>query len=147
MVLSIIIAVIAYLIALGMVIMFGKIIKDSIEAKSWPTVDGRIADVGINPTEKAEGIQFYETRLNYNYNIGNKGYEGKDLDFFEWNHGRLIKEIKLSKYFVGKTVKVYYHPLKPEKSVLEPGLKFKYIYPFFCGVLFVVLCTVVFLNI
>ncbi|HEY6160660.1 MAG TPA: DUF3592 domain-containing protein [Bacteroidia bacterium] len=126
------------LVALGMVGGFGYLVRKSIIAMNWPVAQGVVLSSGLKATDRVKGVQLYSTSLRFEYLIGNQKFQGKNLDLLEWNNAGMIKEFKLRKYPPGKNVKVYYNPADFSEAILEPGLKLKYVWPFLCGLLFVV---------
>jgi hypothetical protein len=124
-----------FLVGLGMTIGFGYLVKKGISARSWPTVEGKILSSTLVAKEKAKGVQLYGSSLKFEYKVDGKHYQGKNADLLEWHNAKIIKLFKAEKYFAGRPVKVYYNPMKPAEAILEPGVKFKYVYPAFCGLL------------
>ena len=65
----------------------------------------------------------YHAQVSYLFSVQGQEYLGEIIslgDYSTSDPGNAEKVI--ARYPLGKTVRVYYEPGKPEKSVLEPGL-------------------------
>ena len=99
--------------------------KTGVESKNWPTVDGviiqseieqRTSTTGDSANKKTE-VKSYP-KIAYKYRISGQDYEGTDISFSSApsNAKQLV-----SRYPMGKAVRIYYNPDKFEQAVLVPG--------------------------
>ncbi|MDP3696713.1 MAG: DUF3592 domain-containing protein [Candidatus Taylorbacteria bacterium] len=97
--------------------------RNAMESKNWPSADGRItiSDVSKNYDSEDDSVT-YGAKITYNYTVNGITYMGGTVTFGEYSssdpsHAGGI----VSRYPVGKSVKVYYDPKDPKTSALEPG--------------------------
>ena len=100
--------------------------KEALQTKHWSKTTGVIKQSqiqeGYNPGYR---YSYYSTLIAYDYQVNGIDYEGKSfvlegerLQF----RSRHEAQSFLSNYPVGKTVSVYYSPLRHQDSVLKKGL-------------------------
>ena len=97
--------------------------RNAMESKNWPSVDGRISisDVSENYDSDNNSVT-YGAKVAYNYIVNGLSYMGSTVAFGDYSSsdpshaGNIV-----SRYPVGKSVKVYYDPDDPKTSVLESG--------------------------
>jgi len=98
----------------------------SVASTAWPTAGGKIIRSEIersksssasNDTDMATDSPEY-AKIVYEYTVDGKRFESNKISFsvFTDNPRKLV-----SQYPKGKSVRVYYHPEKPNHSVLVPG--------------------------
>ncbi|MDP3792723.1 MAG: DUF3592 domain-containing protein [bacterium] len=97
--------------------------RNAMESKNWPSTDGRItiSDVSKNYDSEDDSVT-YGAKVTYNYTVNGMIYMGGTVAFGDYSssdpsHAGGI----VSRYPVGKSVKVYYDPSDPKTSALEPG--------------------------
>ncbi len=133
------------LVCLGMSGYFGYILWKSIACFWWPHTMGRILGNGLKQTGRAHGVPIYGTRISYAYAVAGEEMIGRKVDFVQYDNANVVKLFTSGKYYELQQVKVYYNPKKPSEAVLERGPKLKYIWPFFCGLLFPVVAVCAFI--
>ena len=120
-----------------------------LRSKSWPTTDGTITSASIDWQEGSPGsgesigeAESYRARVKYQYQVNGVSFESKRLRFgfnirpsYDVFFSLRAAQRQMSDYLGGKTVKVYYHPQKPQISTLQPGLKLAAMWFCFFGLL------------
>src|SRR3989344_3949897 len=97
--------------------------RNATESKNWPSVDGQITISNMSKNyDSDDGSITYGVQVAYNYTVNSLPYTGSTVAFGDYgssdpSHAGGI----VSRYPVGKSVKVYYNPDDPKTSVLEPG--------------------------
>lgn len=95
--------------------------QNALKSKSWPSVDGVIT-VSNFSSHTSDNSTTYGADIAYDYTIEGIKYTGNKATFGDYSssdpsHARGI----VNRYPVGQIVKVYYDPVSPQTSVLEPG--------------------------
>lgn len=124
------------LCSLGMTAYFGYITWKSIVSYWWPHTTGVIISNQLVGRGHAKGVPMYGTRISYSYTVNGEVLTGRKMDFMQSDNAKIVKMFTSGKYYANQQVKVYYNPEKPSEAILERGVKLKYIWPFFCGMLF-----------
>ncbi|TYQ25933.1 DUF3592 domain-containing protein [Pseudanabaena sp. UWO311] len=84
-------------------------------SKHWYTTTGEILESNIE--EDSDG---WYPHVRYEYTVQRKRYASERLYFYAVNGSTKRDAMKhLSPYAVGKTVTIYYDPVKPEEAVLN----------------------------
>lgn len=84
-------------------------------SKRWPATRGEILESGIE--EDSDG---WAPHVRYAYAVGGKHYANERLYFHLATRSTEHDARRhLTPYPVGKTVSIYYNPLKPEDAVLD----------------------------
>lgn len=110
------------LAVVGMILtIIGSIqVRIPLESLRWPAVEGQVE-------------QASNSGLRYRYDVRGKAYTGSRVSF-RGNTGE-----PTARYLPGGIVKVYYDPVRPDRSVLQPGAGFcSYLFIGLGGLLFVV---------
>jgi hypothetical protein len=104
---------------LVMVLLFGGPQRLRARASSgWPQADGRVVSSHVDDIQIARaGARVPDVR--YEYQVNGVQYRGWTVQF---NYSSPEPNAVVSKYPVGRHVRVSYDPSKPSRSVLEPGL-------------------------
>ncbi|MEH2511961.1 hypothetical protein V1291_003315 [Nitrobacteraceae bacterium AZCC 1564] len=99
----------------------------------WPTVLGKITEVGVVAEERHEDdddgrtriTTVYRSDVQYAYAVG-----GREFHSNKWNWGwtafypdEASARAPVAEYTVGASVPVFYNPQNPEEAILEPGNK------------------------
>ncbi len=107
----------------------GTIVKSQVEkdkkkkkSKSW---GGRIFKKRKKKSSNSEKRGTYIPQVDYEYSVNDQAYQNDrvaymEADAVDWDSAEEI----VSRYREESTVRVYYSPNKPQRSVLEPGLTF-----------------------
>lgn len=97
----------------------------SILSRNWYPVPGTIVasevSVNVGSSSSPTGAS-YDPRITYEYEVNGRLFTGNNLNFsrFRTNTpGQASNAVR--HYPAGKTVTVYHDPIRPERSVLEPG--------------------------
>ncbi|MEK7560409.1 MAG: DUF3592 domain-containing protein [Patescibacteria group bacterium] len=96
---------------------------NAFESKGWPTVDGVITVSNFTTNQdRDDGSVTYGASIAYDYTVNGAAHTGSTVHFGQYStsdpsYGRGI----VSRYPVGKQVRVFYDPDDPAKSVLESG--------------------------
>jgi hypothetical protein len=134
--LGMIIGVVVLLAVIGMVVYFGYITVKSIQSYWWPHSIGRIDSNDLTGAGRVHGVTLYATSMRYTYIVNGETHRGKEMDFMSYDNAKIVKIMTSGRYHAGQQVKVYYNPKKPSEAVIENGVKFKYLWPLFCSLLF-----------
>lgn len=100
------------------------------QSAGWPSVEGKIAKSAVQTARSMGGGGRRSYRggrrislaaapdVIYQYSVDKIPYSGRIVRFgLRLNQGWIKKE-----YPVGKAVKVFYHPQRPSRAVLQPGI-------------------------
>jgi hypothetical protein len=93
----------------------------------WPSTTGQIIGSRL-VTDHGSEDERYRAAVRYGYSVDGVRHVGDRVRFYyRWRfddhyYDRAFVEEIVSRYPVGREVKVYYQPGAPENSVLEPGL-------------------------
>ena|SRR5437016_11160970 len=96
---------------------------EGVLAARWPTVSGLVTSTRIDKHYTRYGPR-YEPIVTYTYQVMGTTYTGSRLCF--WVNESMSSEgaqKKLDRYPLGASTTVRYHPRKPDRSVLEHGLR------------------------
>jgi hypothetical protein len=131
-----------FIIGLGISILGVKLIWEAYESQNWPSVQGKI----ISPPVERESTRLkigFRTRIQYAYEAGGKRFLGDRIALgpLVGLYGPSDKHLA-RKYPKETIVTVYYNPIRPEQSVLEPGFNRNIILIVIFGPL-VILCSVI----
>lgn len=97
----------------------------------WPITEGRIISSGIEQQKrtyvKYTGVKketAYDAQILYEYEIDGISYSGNRVAYAGrfFMKDQVFAKFEVKQYPTGEKVSVSYHPLKPETSVLKPGL-------------------------
>jgi hypothetical protein len=116
---------------LALMLFFG--VKEALEmgaSREWPETQGVITSSQIlkenrtdygNDSHRARTHQYaYKVRVQYSYQVNAIAYRGNRIQIRSNTHSsERYAQRELAEYPVGKTVKVYYNPEEPERSVLK----------------------------
>jgi len=97
--------------------------RNAMESKNWPSTDGQITISNMSKNyDSDDGSVTYGAQVAYNYTVNSLSYTGSTVTFGDYgssdpSHAGGI----VSRYPVGKSVKVYYDSGDPKTSALEPG--------------------------
>ena len=103
-------------------------VQDSWNSKSWPSVEGTVNQAEVRShasrgSRNSRSSTSYSIDLDYSYSVDGTELTGNRLRFGEINFNRRQRADEKAKLLAAaKTVKVFYDPDEPEKSVLEPGM-------------------------
>ena len=114
---------------------------ESMESRSWPSVEGRIVTSEINWSRGSDG-QMASALIEYNYVINAIVYKSDRVGVgSSVSSDRVSKGMRevVARYTVGKLVPVYYNPDDHGASVLESGLHSGLLIPLIVGIVFTVL--------
>lgn len=121
--------------------------RNAMESRNWPSADGRItiSEVYKNYDSEDDSIT-YGAKMTYNYTVNGMTYMNGTVAFGDYSssdpsHASGI----VSRYPVGKSVKVYYDPDDPKTSVLEPGAGWSSFMGLIVGIAFAIIGVVGFI--
>ena len=115
-------------------------------SKQWPWVVGELQsaalkDVLYEGREVGGGADLASARVvdfRYRYRVNGQQYDNKRVTFSDAVNKTSGSLNKLQQAYQGKSqIKVYYHPAKPELSVLVPGLSLFNFTPLITSLLFI----------
>ena len=141
--------------SLGYLVLFGliggglsfwgwTILQDARASASWPTAEGIVNSSEVDRSTDGEGGTSYSPEISYQYLVNDLNYTNNTIKFGEnsYSSRRKAEEIAAA-YPVGRQVAVYYDPLEPDKSVLEPGVTAGSYIVLGIGVLFIGIALIV----
>jgi hypothetical protein len=94
-------------------------------SEQWPTTDGKMRYAFTRESEITPGgkkIRGYEAVLSFDYEVAGRLYKGDRLSFgYQGSTDRAGAEATVKRYKGATGLRVYYDPVNPAVSVLEPG--------------------------
>ncbi len=90
----------------------------------WPTVEGRVSKSSLEIRPGRLG-RTYAPDVTYTYQAAGLPYTSRRIFFGQGlfsTHAAGFAETRRERYKEGSTVRVYVHPRKPARAVLEPGI-------------------------
>jgi hypothetical protein len=91
------------------------------QSSGWPTVNGKVV-----VAEVTRDGRYYAPVITYEYKVRRQRWTGYRISFGDARRGGVagLADAKtiVNRYETGKSVRVYYHPDRPQDSLLEPGL-------------------------
>jgi uncharacterized protein DUF3592 len=104
----------------------------------WPATDGRIQQWRVHEDTDPEVETSYDIRVVYTYTIGTTVHHGRRFCFAKI-YKNDVPGNTFNRYFVGQLVRVYYNPLYPTQSVVQPGPDWRQLLALGFGLLFLYL--------
>jgi len=98
---------------------------EGVLAARWPTVSGLVTSTRIDKHYTRYGPR-YEPMVTYTYQVMGTSHTGSRLSF--WGDRSMSSDgaqKKLDHYPPGASITVRYHPQRPDRSVLEHGLRLR----------------------
>ena len=100
-------------------------------ARSWPTVSGKLLEVGIDVVTTRHNVDdrllvdtYYKPRIAYSYLVGGRTYDGTTFDCTDGQGGTQKRtHARISRYRPGDSAIISYDPADPRHSVLDRALK------------------------
>jgi hypothetical protein len=110
-------------------------IQDASQAQDWPTTDGVITYSAVDSHSSHDG-NLYAPNVQYTYTVNGVKYSSNGIIFgtISTSDGGYANEM-VNRYYVGKTVTVYYNPENPSDALLEPGIMWIYYLPIVFGLI------------
>lgn len=99
-------------------------------SRQWPMAWG-VVEVSLLEREVDDGDEYWRPRIVYRYRANGRELRGDCIapGAEEPYSGRRFAQGFLDRYPVGKSVVVRYDPLLPERSLLQPGLRWQTFVP------------------
>ena len=95
---------------------------EGIKAMRWPRVKGRITSATIQ--ESPGRWRTWEPKVTYAYEVTGSPHTGSRIWFGDGgSYSLTLAEATIDRYPLGRYVTVFYHPVDPSRSVLEPGVR------------------------
>ena len=94
---------------------------ESIEATRWPKVQGHVIATNVEEVP-ARFTPDWAPKVTYSYEVNGTTRTGTRISFYDYDNSfpsRSKAEAQLSRFPVGSSVIVHYHPTDPSRSVLE----------------------------
>ncbi len=91
------------------------------ESESWPKVSGEVTSSTLSRTT-SDGKTKYAPSVKYNFKVDGADYTGNEISLVTSYSKKTKADAVLDKYPSGKKVDVYYDPVDPSRSILEPGM-------------------------
>ncbi len=135
------------LIGINLVISGMEVIRQARESTHWPATKGVITFSEINAVKvhtnyasDSEEQKRYAAIVKYKYTVRNDTYIAQNISFGNAGDGTAERANEIiRRYEKGKAVAVYYNPIKPELSVLEPGVSKKLYFTLILGAIIIFL--------
>jgi len=113
-------------LAVGVVALYFGI-NGALNAKKsldWPVAEGTIKRSSVEYHKDSDGGGTYHAEIFYEYAVNDVLFNGKRVAYGDYGSGDPKHARKIAnKYPVGKKIKVYYMPEKPDECLLEPGIQ------------------------
>ena len=108
-------------------------VKRGKQSEQWQKCEGKVVSAEVEEERRydpEDGTSvYYYPRVHYEYQVGDKTYQGKKLKMLEASMSKKKANETIASFSTGSTVEVYYDPQKPEQAVLQPGTqKFSYVF-------------------
>lgn len=93
-------------------------------SQAWPQVEGVVLLSETWPLGAARGGERYGLNVLYGYTVDGRDYESRRLEFARALSQRDEQAAleAMTAFEVGAAVTVYYHPRRPGRAVLQPGV-------------------------
>jgi hypothetical protein len=96
---------------------------EGIKAMRWPRVKGRITSATMEESPSSR-LRTWEPKVTYAYDVTGTPHTGSRISFGDGStYSLTLAEATLDRYPLGRYVTVFYHPVDPSRSVLEPGVR------------------------
>jgi len=120
---------IAFLLV-GIVMLFAGLQsrKKALAAQKWPTVSGKITSATLEEDRHVDhethrtSVSYVPT-VQYQYQVSESPLVGSRIGFSKTGYDYATATRKLAQYPIDAPVTVYYNPLAPDDSVLNPSSK------------------------
>ena len=100
-----------------------RTIAQGLMSHGWPQVEGTVKSSALDYSF-GRGGPTYTPSVTYSYVVEGRAYDGKDIDVVgpQYTFERRGRR-RLAPYGVGARVRVFYSPRRPNRAVLEPGIR------------------------
>lgn len=89
------------------------------DAKSWPSVEGKLESSAVKVFGDGSFDQ-YASDVRYSYRVGNKVFSGDSVRIWDMSlNSRKLAAEYLSYRAKGDVVTIYYNPANPDQSILD----------------------------
>ena len=97
----------------------------SIRSTNWPFTEGTLDHWDMNWKSGGEGDKFHFRSIDYSYTVHGKTYQSNNLGygFPSSLEAEYVSPTVREVFSNAPALKVYYHPRRPEQSVLTTGVK------------------------
>jgi Protein of unknown function (DUF3592) len=134
--------VFAWIVAAGLLFRGGNAIRESLEARNWPTIPAVVTESDALWVEHHQAVKRsmwnYELHLRYAYTIGGREYIGSRASFSAWGPTENFNPLNSTiahRYPVGARVSAHYDPSDYSRSVLQPVARLSAWIAFSLGIL------------
>jgi hypothetical protein len=113
--------IVATLFSIGGAVLFLKTLGDLVnafESTGWPSVEGVIVISRLEVSLDERERRSFSAHIRYRYTVDGEELEGSHGAF---TSGHSAQEL-CDRFRAGDPVTVHYDPLKPARSLLEPGV-------------------------
>ena len=114
----------------GIVLLFAGLQarKKALEAQKWPTTQGKITSATLEEDRHVDHETHrtsvtYVPTIQYQYQVGDSVQVGNRIGFSRTGYDYNTANRKLALYPLNGVVTVYYNPVAPNESVLNPSTK------------------------
>lgn len=112
--------------------------RNAMQSQKWSSTDGQITTSRVSENQSSSDDNLtYTAKIAYEYTVNDTKYIGSTVAFGDYGSsdpahaGNIV-----SRYPVGKSVKVYYNPDDSQTSVLEPGARWSSFMGLIIGIIF-----------
>ena len=139
--------IIILVMGLGLTTILSRtLLADATASESWPTTTGTVVTSEVRTQRSGDGNS-YSARVIYDYVVDDVAYTSGKITVADGGSSRSAPATRLvEQYPVGSQVDVYYNPLVPDDSVLQPGAPTVLNWLYWGGVAFVVLGVLILLR-
>ena len=93
--------------------------EEARESANWPSVTGQIITSFVESSTDQDGDRYYSAEIEYKYSVDGNEYTGNTVRI--GGHPYSAHDV-VRRYPLYKEVSVAHNPVKPSRSVLEPGI-------------------------
>lgn len=99
-------------------------VSNAKKSLNWPVAEGIIKRSSVEYHTDSDGGGTYHAEIYYEYAVNDVLLNGKRVAYGDYGSGNPGHATEIvNKYPVGKKIKVYYMPEKPDECLLEPGIQ------------------------
>ena len=118
---NIIIGITFFILGVALILLAKHNAKRAAASLTWSAVQGTVTSSLLTSFTTDDNASVnYQAKVEYNYTVAGKSYQGKRIAFgAAASNNQQAEEALVRKYAVGTTVEVFYDPAKPSDAVLE----------------------------
>lgn len=119
------------------IVFFGlRSYQESRASAEWPSVEGEIRSSEVVRSSTSDGTSF-RAEVTYTYRVDGQNFTGDRIQTTTVSSSNRSRAVSIQRqYPVGQSVEVFYNPERPDRALLEPGVRSGSLFVFAFGGLF-----------